>query len=135
MIEGPMKRRIDTLAQQQDLPDAELTTLLEGLTPESAEYLYAAARTVRHEIYGHEVYLRGLIEFTNVCKNDCYYCGIRRSNQNAQRYRLSKEEILDCCRKGYELGFRTFVLQGGEDRGGFLFSRLQQRIQALADPW
>ena len=61
------------------------------------------------------MFVRGLIEFTNYCKNDCYYCGIRRSNRNAQRYRLTKEDILACCGLGYHLGFRTFVLQGGED--------------------
>ena len=65
--------------------------------------------------YGNKVYMRGLIEFTNFCKNNCYYCGIRRDNKNASRYRLTEEEILDCCKNGYELGFRTFVLQGGED--------------------
>ena len=65
--------------------------------------------------YGKKVFTRGLIEYTNYCKNDCYYCGIRRSNRNASRYRLTKEEILQCCENGYELGFRTFVLQGGED--------------------
>jgi biotin synthase len=70
---------------------------------------------VRQEHYGHDVYLRGLIEFTNYCRNDCYYCGIRRSNRNASRYRLTKEQILCCCEEGYGLGFRTFVLQGGED--------------------
>ena len=68
------------------------------------------------EIYGKNVYIRGLIEFSNYCKNDCLYCGIRRSNKNADRYRLSKEEILDCAKQGYDLGFRTFVLQSGEDR-------------------
>ena len=115
MIDSAMKRRIDTLERQQNLPDEDLAELIEHLDDETAEYLYEAARRVRHGVYGHEVYLRGLIEFTNVCKNDCYYCGIRRSNQNAQRYRLSREEILDCCKKGYALGFRTFVLQGGED--------------------
>lgn len=99
MIDSAMKRRIDTLAQNRDLPDADLAVLLEHLDRESAEYLYEAARKVRHEIYGREVYLRGLIEFTNVCKNDCYYCGIRRSNQNAQRYRLREQEILDCCKR------------------------------------
>ena len=61
------------------------------------------------------MYIRGLIEFTNYCKNDCYYCGIRKSNRSARRYRLDKEAVLDCCHKGYGLGFRTFVLQGGED--------------------
>lgn len=77
--------------------------------------LFESARAVREEAYGKDVYLRGLIEFTNYCRNDCYYCGIRRSNQRADRYRLSREEILECCRQGYALGFRTFVLQGGED--------------------
>ena len=66
-------------------------------------------------IYGHDIYIRGLIEFTNYCKNDCLYCGIRRSNKNAERYRLSKDDIMLCCHEGYDLGFRTFVLQGGED--------------------
>ncbi len=70
---------------------------------------------MREEIYGRDVYLRGLIEFTNYCKNDCLYCGIRRSNRSADRYRLTEKQILDCCQTGYQLGFRTFVLQGGED--------------------
>lgn len=67
------------------------------------------------ETFGKGVYVRGLIEFSNYCKNDCYYCGIRSGNQQAHRYRLSEQEILDCCAIGYDLGFRTFVLQGGED--------------------
>ncbi|MCL1814417.1 MAG: [FeFe] hydrogenase H-cluster radical SAM maturase HydE [Treponema sp.] len=79
------------------------------------EELFAAARKVRKEHYGLDVYFRGLIECTNYCKNDCYYCGIRRSNAGANRYRLGSEEILECCRTGDTLGFRTFVLQGGED--------------------
>lgn len=70
---------------------------------------------LRKQYLGDKVYTRGLIEFTNYCKNNCYYCGIRRGNVHAERYRLSREEILDCCEKGYALGFRTFVLQGGED--------------------
>ncbi|MBQ4361359.1 MAG: radical SAM protein, partial [Lachnospiraceae bacterium] len=80
-----------------------------------ADYLAARARAVREEFYGKEVYLRGLIEFSNYCKNNCYYCGIRRGNARAERYRLSPEQILNCCDQGHELGFRTFVLQGGED--------------------
>ena len=75
----------------------------------------AAADKIRQQYYGKKVYIRGLIEFTNYCKNNCYYCGIRAGNAHAQRYRLSKEQILDCCAEGYKLGFRTFVLQGGED--------------------
>lgn len=78
-------------------------------------YLYAAARKVREIYYGRDVYLRGLIEFTNYCRNDCRYCGIRRSNRNLERYRLTDDEIVQCCEQGYLLGFRTFVLQGGED--------------------
>ena len=70
---------------------------------------------VRREYYGNEVFIRGLIEFTNYCHNNCYYCGIRRDNQHIDRYRLSEEEIMECCSEGYRLGFRTFVLQGGED--------------------
>lgn len=77
--------------------------------------LYAAADNVRRQYYGEDVYVRGLIEFSNYCKNDCYYCGIRAHNTNARRYRLTKEEILSCCREGYDLGYRTFVLQSGED--------------------
>lgn len=73
------------------------------------------ARAIADNVFGKEIYIRGLIEFTNYCKNNCYYCGIRCGNQNARRYRLSREDILSCCENGYELGFRTFVLQGGED--------------------
>ena len=85
---------------------------------------------IRKEHYGDKVYLRGLIEFTNYCKNDCYYCGIRCGNRNAVRYRLSKEEILSCCENGYELGFRTFVLQGGEDIW-FTDERMEDIIRAI----
>ena len=79
------------------------------------EELAAEAVAIREHWYGNKVYTRGLIEYTNYCKNNCYYCGIRAGNTNVQRYRLTKEEIMDCCANGYELGFRTFVLQGGED--------------------
>ena len=77
--------------------------------------LISLADQVRQEIYGKDVYIRGLIEVTNYCKNNCYYCGIRCANKDLVRYRLTKDEILACCREGYALGFRTFVLQGGED--------------------
>lgn len=107
---------IDKLEQVCSLSKEEWTTLIRGRTPEIAEYLFEKARKIRHKYYGHDIYIRGLIEFTNYCKNDCYYCGIRRSNPDANRYRLSEEQILDCCQKGHTLGFRTFVLQGGEDR-------------------
>ena len=89
--------------------------LLLGRTEEHAEMLAHKAAALRDQIYGPRVFIRGLIEFTNVCRNDCYYCGIRKSNGNLERYRLTKEEILACCQAGHRLGFRTFVLQGGED--------------------
>lgn len=104
---------IITLAEKRSLPDDKLAALLN--TGELDQTLYSLADKTRRKIYGDEVYIRGLIEFTNYCKNDCFYCGIRKSNKSAVRYRLSKEEILDCCAEGYTLGFRTFVLQGGED--------------------
>ena len=102
----------ERLRQEQDLTDEEFLRLLSG---EEEKELIAAADEVRRENYGDEVYVRGLIEFTNYCRNDCYYCGIRRSNRKVDRYRLDRETILSCCREGYELGYRTFVLQGGED--------------------
>ncbi len=104
---------IETLKTTHDLTDAELKELLE--TDKYDEELRIAADAVRREHYGTDVYIRGLIEFTNYCKNDCLYCGIRRSNRCAERYRLTKEDVLECCKEGYALGFRTFVLQGGED--------------------
>lgn len=109
------KKRMDLLEQQHILPREELTALLDGQCEELSAYLFPKADRIRRENYGTDVYVRGLIEFTNYCRNDCYYCGIRRSNRNAQRYRLTEEEILGCCEEGYQLGFRTFVLQGGED--------------------
>lgn len=104
---------VEALRHDRDLTDAQFRTLLE--TDQYDEKLRTAADAVRRETYGQAVYLRGLIEFTNYCKNDCLYCGIRRSNTAASRYRLTQEEILACCREGHALGFRTFVLQGGED--------------------
>lgn len=104
------------LYQDTQLTEAEYKELLELHTDkEIAEYGFELARKRQKETFGNEVYTRGLIEISNYCKNDCIYCGIRRSNQNAERYRLSEEEILSCCESGYALGFRTFVLQGGED--------------------
>lgn len=106
---------VDKLERDRFLSPAEWEVLISGRTPEVAADLAARAAALRDARYGKAVYTRGLIEFTNYCKNDCLYCGIRRSNAEARRYRLSKDEILACCAQGYELGFRTFVLQGGED--------------------
>lgn len=114
-IQPKIRDLIDRLEQEHLLTKEEFICLISGRSQPAAEYLFEKARNIRHRVYGREVYLRGLIEFTNYCKNDCYYCGIRCSNRNAQRYRLTPEQILDCCRSGHQLGFRTFVLQGGED--------------------
>ena len=107
--------KLDKLEQEHRLSKEEWITLIEGRTDAFAEKVFERARKQRHIYYGNKVYIRGLIEFTNYCKNDCYYCGIRKSNCNAERYRLTEEEILSCCENGYASGFRTFVLQGGED--------------------
>ena len=104
---------LSQLIQQRNLPDEELQMLLE--TSCYDEILFRAADDVRQQYYGRDVYLRGLIEFTNYCRNNCFYCGIRCGNRSLNRYRLTKEEILACCTEGYALGYRTFVLQGGED--------------------
>ena len=106
---------IDQIKNEQTIYREQLQTLLATTDEQAINYLRDTARKVADDIYGKQVFIRGLIEFTNYCKNDCIYCGIRRSNPNAQRYRLTEEEILSCCANGYELGFRTFVLQGGED--------------------
>ncbi len=97
--------------------EEELFSLLTDPSEELRRYLQEEALALKRKVYGDDVYIRGLVEFTNYCKNDCYYCGIRCSNRQAQRYRLTEREILDCCREGYDLGLRTFVLQGGEDPG------------------
>lgn len=108
-----MKQLIATLAQTHTLQNAE--QLLAGYTPQNAALLAERARACRDAVYGKQVFLRGLIEVSNHCKNNCYYCGIRSSNRNATRYRLSDADILACCESGYAAGLRTFVLQGGED--------------------
>ncbi|MBQ1388234.1 MAG: [Clostridia bacterium] len=110
-----MKELIDKLFQTSILTRDEYAALISRHTEDDARYLFSLAVKRREEHYGNKVYVRGLIEFTNYCKNDCYYCGIRRSNKAAERYRLSHEDVMSCCEEGYALGFRTFVLQGGED--------------------
>ncbi len=109
------KELIDKLERETFLKKEEYVALLDHFDRETSAYLFEKARKAAQRHYGKNVYIRGLIEFTNYCKNDCYYCGIRHANASAERYRLDKEQILSCCEAGYELGFRTFVLQGGED--------------------
>lgn len=110
-----MNRLIDRLSVEHRLPRADFVQLLSSFTPETADYAAARARDTAQAVFGKRIYIRGLIELTSFCRNDCYYCGIQRSNRHAQRYRLTREEILQCAAEGYALGFRTFVLQGGED--------------------
>lgn len=106
---------LSKIEQEQMISREELEELLTTTDQELIEELYRRARATAGKYYGKEIYLRGLIEFTNYCKNNCYYCGIRCGNEKAQRYRLTMDQILSCCESGWELGFRTFVLQGGED--------------------
>lgn len=108
-------RLCDRLERAHALEEGEYRQLIDAYTPEIAAYLAKRADRARRAVYGNHVYIRGLIEISNICKNDCLYCGIRRSNARCDRYRLEPGEILSACREGYALGFRTFVLQGGED--------------------
>lgn len=119
MLEGQMKQKlqgyVDQLERTEMLAQQEWTELLTDFDEEIRMYAANKAQGIARAFFGSRVYIRGLIEFTNYCKNDCYYCGIRRSNGKVQRYRLTRDDILACCREGWRLGFRTFVLQGGED--------------------
>ena len=129
-MEEQLQTLVDKLEAQNRLNREEWIQLIKGRTPELAQYIFEKARKIQQAYYGTDVYIRGLIEFTNYCKNDCYYCGIRRSNSKAHRYRLSEEQILRCCQQGYTLGFRTFVLQGGED-GYFTDERMVSLVKEI----
>lgn len=110
-----MKQWIDKLKQEQHLSREEYRELLTSFDKETLAYANKQAQEVSLSQFGNRIYIRGLIEVSNYCRNNCYYCGIRKGNPLAVRYRLSSEEIMECCAQGYALGFRTFVLQGGED--------------------
>lgn len=110
-----MKALIDRLEERKILGRSEFTALIRGFDEEIAQYLHQKSRKIALDVFGNRIFTRGLIEISSYCKNDCLYCGIRRSSRSAQRYRLTKEDILSCVEEGYALGFRTFVLQGGED--------------------
>lgn len=125
-----MKHLIDRLEQERTLTREAFVRLLETADEELSSYLFEKSRRIAAHYYGNQVYTRGLIEFSNYCKNDCYYCGIRSGNANADRYRLTEEEILSCCENGYGLGFRTFVLQGGED-AYFTTERIEHIVREM----
>ncbi len=103
------------LYKENDLTLEELTFIIKNIKEDDQQLLFNLALKTKKVHFGDSVYMRGLIEFSNYCKQNCSYCGIRRENEKADRYRLSKEQILDCCHEGYRLGYRTFVMQGGED--------------------
>lgn len=121
---------IEKLASTHGLEVEEYEALIRNRTPEDAQTLARLARETAQAVYGRKIFIRGLIEISNLCKNDCFYCGIRRSNKACERYRLSPEQILSCVREGYQLGFRTVVMQGGED-GFFTDELLCQLIQTI----
>ena len=107
--------RVNELRERRTLDNEGLRELLESEDESLREELFRTAREVAVERFGHEIWLRALIEWSNVCRNDCYYCGIRRSNRTLPRYSLTKDEILSCCDLAWKLGVKTFVLQGGEN--------------------
>lgn len=109
-----MKRIVDQLRACRELMPDDYKALLTMRDPQDVEYLMSQAREVSQEQFGKGIFLRGLVELSNVCRNDCLYCGIRCSNTHVSRYTLNKEQVLSCCEQGYQLGFKTFVLQGGE---------------------
>ena len=125
-----IKELISRLAKDHSLTLEEYELLISERTDEAADELRRLAVETRKKHYGNSVYIRGLIEISNICKNDCLYCGIRRSNRDCERYRLTKEQILSCCDEGYALGFRTFVMQGGED-AYFTDERLCDIVSAI----
>ena len=123
---------MDLLNQQHRLEFAQWVELFTSWKKENLEYAMAMARDITDKRFGKKIYFRGIVEFSNICKNDCYYCGIRCSNRKVSRYRLTEEDILACCQEGYEAGFRTFVLQGGED-GWFNDDRMCAIVRAIKE--
>ena len=108
------KNLIDNLESHGELHIDDYQYIIENQSPKSLAYVQNKAKGISKNTFCNNIYIRGLLEISNLCNNDCYYCGIRKSNSACERYKLAKDEILDCCKEGYNLGFRTFVLQGGE---------------------
>lgn len=127
-IQGALKE----LYEMNNLPKDDMIWLLENLDEGAKVLLFDYARKTRFKYYRDSVFMRGLIEFSNICSRNCFYCGIRGSNKNADRYRLTKDEIINCCKEGYELGYRTFVLQGGEDKW-FTASKIGDIVSSIKD--
>ena len=125
-----MKQWIDKLRKERTLRQEEFRQLLTGCDAETLRYINRQAQEVSLLHFGNKIYIRGLIEVSNCCRNNCYYCGIRKGNSTIERYRLTEESILDCCKQGYDLGFRTFVLQGGEDPA-LTDDRIEKTVSAI----
>ena len=126
-----IKSLIDRLGTEHRLSKEEWVTVFSEWDDEDRAYAAEKARAVSLAQFGNKIFIRGIVEFSNICKNDCLYCGIRRSNTNAERYRLTEEEILSCCEEGYEYGFRTFVLQSGEDYGAYPPERMAGIVRSI----
>ena len=128
------KDLIQTLDREHLLTGDQWERLFSEYIPEDAAFAMELARQRTVERFGKRIWFRGIVEFSNICKCDCRYCGIRCSNHNVSRYRLSPEDILECCAEGYGAGFRTFVLQGGED-GWFTDERMCGIIRKIKENW
>lgn len=110
-----MRDLVHRLVGERTLKRDEFRALIASCDSQTLEYIRKESVRTAQERFGHGIFVRGLIEISSFCRNDCAYCGLRRSNRSAERYRLNHEQIMECCKEGYDAGLRTFVLQGGED--------------------
>ena len=129
-----VKNLIEKLNRDHHLTSQEWVYIFENYTDEDSRYAQQLAWEIAVRNFGKKIYFRGIVEYSNICKNDCFYCGIRCANKKAGRYRLTPEDILACCQEGYEHGFRTFVLQGGED-GWFTDERMCAIVSAIKEKY